>query len=153
MSDPAEVHCGGCQCGFIRYAIHGDPQTLYACHCRDCQKQSSSAFGLSLWAERDKFEITHGELKFWSTRADDGTVKLCAFCPECGTRIYHAIEGDDDVFSVKGGSLDNIAKFDPVAHIWTKRAHRWLDLEQKGTACYADEPVSFDEIVALFSPR
>ncbi|MEM7293879.1 MAG: hypothetical protein AAF420_10870, partial [Pseudomonadota bacterium] len=40
---------GGCQCGATRYRINGQPLTFYACHCLDCQKQSSSAFGLSLW--------------------------------------------------------------------------------------------------------
>ena len=39
---------GGCQCGSIRYRIKQEANMLYACHCRDCQKQSGSAFGLSL---------------------------------------------------------------------------------------------------------
>ena len=40
---------GGCQCGAIRYQLLRAPVALYACHCRDCQKQSSSAFGLRNW--------------------------------------------------------------------------------------------------------
>ena len=49
---------GGCQCGAIRYQLLRAPAALYACHCRDCQKQSSSAFGLSMWVERDAIEFT-----------------------------------------------------------------------------------------------
>ena len=39
---------GGCQCGKIRYRLIAEPLMLYICHCSDCQKQSASAFGMSL---------------------------------------------------------------------------------------------------------
>ncbi len=43
---------GGCQCGAIRYESEGQPIALYICHCRECQKQSASAFGISLDVNR-----------------------------------------------------------------------------------------------------
>jgi len=46
---------GGCQCGHVRYRLNGPPLTLCACHCRDCQKQSASAFGMSLWVRQPCF--------------------------------------------------------------------------------------------------
>ena len=46
---------GGCQCGDVRYEITGDPLALYICHCRECQKQSASAFGMSLEVKRSDF--------------------------------------------------------------------------------------------------
>ena len=141
---------GGCQCQRIRYQITGDPQTLYACHCLDCQKQSSSAFGLSLWVLPNDFKLLSGELSFWSTLADDGTEKRCAFCDQCGSRIYHAFD-DGSPFSIKAGSLDDTTWLEPVAHIWTKRAHNWLDLQRSGNPCYETEPESFDDIVAAWS--
>jgi hypothetical protein len=120
--------------------------------CLDCQKQSSSAFGLSLWVARDDFELTSGELNFWTTKAEDGNSKLCAFCSNCGSRIYHAF-GDDDPFSVKAGSLDETSWLEPVVHIWIKRAHRWLNLEQSGTPCHQEEPDSFDPFIADWSVK
>ena len=60
---------GGCQCGAIRYRLLRAPAALYACHCRDCQKQSSSAFGLSMWVERDGIEFTGAEPRIFRTRA------------------------------------------------------------------------------------
>ena len=39
---------GGCQCGAIRYRLLRAPVALCSCHCKHCQKQSSSAFGLSI---------------------------------------------------------------------------------------------------------
>ena len=48
---------GQCQCGNIRYRVRGEPLTFYTCHCLDCQKQSVSAFGLSMWVMSDEFEL------------------------------------------------------------------------------------------------
>jgi len=33
---------GGCQCGKIRYEITEAPQLVYTCHCKDCQRLTSS---------------------------------------------------------------------------------------------------------------
>ena len=39
---------GGCQCGAVRYTLKPNSYRIYACHCLECQKQSASAFGLSM---------------------------------------------------------------------------------------------------------
>ena len=153
MTNSKNALSGGCQCGHIRYQINGEPLTLYACHCLHCQAQSSSAFGLSMWVKNRDFEMLSGQLKFWTEKADDGSAKLCAFCPECGSRIYHAIEGDDGILSLKAGSLDDKAILIPIAHIWTKRAHDWLALEKQGASCFETEPQSFDELLKAWENR
>jgi hypothetical protein len=38
---------GGCQCGKVRYEIMAEPQMVYTCHCRDCQRLTSSAFSIA----------------------------------------------------------------------------------------------------------
>ena len=39
---------GGCQCGKIRYEITEELQSVYTCHCLDCQRLTSSAFSLGI---------------------------------------------------------------------------------------------------------
>ena len=78
---------GGCQCGAVRYAIAAAPLTVYACHCTDCQRQSGSAFALSLIAPRDAVRITEGTPAVWerpgshtaSGTPDQVTVALTAY--------------------------------------------------------------------------
>ena len=36
------------------------PLALYVCHCRECQKQSASAFSLSLMVPAPAFRVTRG---------------------------------------------------------------------------------------------
>ncbi len=115
---------------------------LYACHCRDCQKQSGSAFGLSLIVEAAAIEFTDGreQLRFWDTRGDDGSIKRCAFCPHCGTRIYHGDDDDGTPISIKGGSLDDTGWLQPVAHIWLRSAQPWVAIDPRRYACFDQEP-------------
>jgi len=153
VQDSGELYSGQCQCGNIRYRIDGEPLALYACHCRDCQQQSASAFGMSMRVALDDFKLISGGLKFWSTTADDGSAKICAFCPECGTRIYHASDNPTESIAIKAGSLDNISQFSPVAHIWTKSALQWLEIGNTKTLVYSGQPDDFVDIYKAWASR
>ena len=113
---------GGCQCRAVRYKISAEPLTLYACHCTECQKQSSSAFGMSLSVPWDGFDITSGTPKKWQRPADSGNYVDCYSCEDCGVRIYHAAAGRKDWLNVKPGTLDHTRWLRPVGHLWTDSA-------------------------------
>ena len=51
---------GGCQCGEVRYELTGAPHKLYICHCRECQKQSASAFGISVVVRSNHVRLLKG---------------------------------------------------------------------------------------------
>ena len=55
-----EARTGRCQCGSVAYAISTDPLAIYVCHCRECQKQSASAFGISLMVAKSAFHLETG---------------------------------------------------------------------------------------------
>jgi len=112
---------GGCQCGAIRYEVFGPTLKLYVCHCSECRKQSASAFGVSVFVPRDALRVTRGTPKSWSRPTDSGNVLECAFCPDCGSRLWQQRRGATDTVSVKGGSLDEPVDLRPAVHIWTSR--------------------------------
>ena len=112
---------GGCQCGAIRYESDGEPLALYVCHCTECRKQSASAFGMSLLVSRSGFRLTRGTPKLWSRIADSGRRVDCAFCPDCGSRLWHERQGSADTITLKAGSLDDPVDFSKAIHIWTSR--------------------------------
>ena len=103
MAEEYEPVRGGCQCGGIRYEVTGAPQQLVVCHCADCQRQSGSAFGMTLVVKEEDFRLTQGESKSFTSTSDAGRAKFGAFCPECGTRIYHKPEYRKGTVSVKPG--------------------------------------------------
>ncbi len=112
---------GGCQCGAIRYESSGEPQALYVCHCAECRKQSASAFGMSLVVSRSGLRVTRGTPDFWTRRADSGRHVRCAFCSDCGSRLWHEREGISETVTIKAGSLDESVDMTRAIHIWTSR--------------------------------
>lgn len=119
---------GGCQCGAVRYRIAGPRPVVYACHCRECQKQSASAFGLSLSVAADQLTVT-GELACWERGTDLGSRTRCHFCSTCGSRVLHVSSTSPGRVTVKGGSLDDPGWLRPVAHIWVSRRQPWVILD------------------------
>ncbi|WP_025772354.1 GFA family protein [Thioalkalivibrio sp. HK1] len=144
---------GGCQCGAIRYRLKRAPLTLYACHCRSCQKQSSSAFGISMRMERLAVEFSGAMPRIWRTSGDSGTPKLCAFCAECGTRLYHTGEKPDDPLTIKGGSLDDASDLEPICHLWMKRSQRWTKPLLDRDGGFESEPENDEILLRLWQEK
>jgi len=115
------MRTGGCQCGAVRYASAGEPVALYICHCRECQKQSASAFGMSLQVPSAGVRLTQGAPHRWTRPAASGRRVTCVFCPECGSRLWHEPEAGGAHVTLKAGSLDQPVDFSAGIHIWTLR--------------------------------
>ena len=130
---------GGCQCGAIRYEVVGAPVRLVVCHCIDCQRQSSSAFGMTMVVHEEDFRLKKGELKTYASKSDAGRAKLGAFCPECGTRIYHQTEWRKGMVSVKPGTLDDTSWLNPEMHLWTRSKQSWVIIPE-GVEAYEKQP-------------
>src|SRR5262245_3628287 len=127
---------GGCQCGRVRYRMEGEPLGLAVCHCIECQRQSGSAFGMSLAIRRNGFRLLSGELREFTTVCDSGRMKRCTFCAKCGTRIYHQVA--TDALNIKAGTLDDTSWLNPSAHYWTRRKQPWV-LIPEGVLCVEDD--------------
>ncbi len=115
------MRTGRCQCGEVRYESADEPLALYVCHCSECRRQSASAFGMSLEVPRAGFRVTRGAPKFWIRAADSGGRVNCAFCPNCGSRLWHGSEGASETLTIKAGSLDEPVDVSAAIHIWTSR--------------------------------
>jgi len=119
---------GRCQCGSVQYEVDGEPVMVVVCHCTDCQRQSGSAFGMSMIVPRGAFRLLSGDVKMFVRKTDSGRRSTCAFCPECGTQIYQEPEFVSGMVSVKPGTLDDTSVVRPTLQTWTARKHPWLDL-------------------------
>ena len=118
---------GSCQCGEVHYQIKGEPLVLYRCHCTECQKQSGSGFGMSMWVRNDHFLILRGSLKHFHRIADSGGKMECFFCCNCGVRIFHkSLNKKRDYIVLKPGTLHNTQALQPTADIWLKSKQAWF---------------------------
>src|SRR6266568_3765459 len=75
---------GGCQCGKIRYEITEGPQLVYTCHCKDCQRLTSSAFSLGLVVPETGFRLSGVEPRPLQRMADSGRTNTRWSVPNAG---------------------------------------------------------------------
>ena len=123
-----DIREGGCQCGAVRYQVQGDPVATGICHCTECQRQSGSAFGMSFIVPKAAFRLLNGQLKTFTRESESRRSVVCAFCPDCGNRIYHEAQWMAGVLNIKPGTLDDTSFLQPRAQIWTAKKQPWLDL-------------------------
>src|SRR5258707_6313075 len=98
-------YTGGCQCGSVRYVLATEPIRLVACHCKECQRQSGSAFGMSMPVKKDGLTVT-GPTKQFVRIADSGGQVSGVFFPYFRTRIFHVSQHPQDRGSLKPRTLD-----------------------------------------------
>jgi hypothetical protein len=81
---------------------------------------------MSLSVRKTDFAMT-GKVKVFRRIAESGKAVDCAFCPECGTRIFHEPERMNGMaVNVRAGTLDDTSPLSPVAHAWTKSKQSWF---------------------------
>jgi hypothetical protein len=141
---------GSCQCGAVTYRAKSAARG-YACHCLDCQKQSSSAFGISIPMDATDLSV-EGDIACFTKTADSGAQTDCYFCPKCGSRIYHEGKGRPGKVTIKGGTLDDTSAIELTGHVWTSRKQAWLDLDPDLPA-WETQPASPDEWELLWGRK
>lgn len=142
---------GGCRCGAVRYtlALEALPRT-YACHCRDCQTWSGSAFSQQTFLPQDTLSVT-GPLDVFELTNTSGRVSTQRMCAVCHTRIYNTNSARPGLVVVRAGTLDRSDELDVVAHIWVKRKQPWLSLPAEVPAWSEGAPIA--ELLAALAPR
>ena len=143
-------YTGGCQCGRIRYEIRSEPLTLYVCHCKECQKQSASAFRMSMPVPRDAVIILQGQPKQWRRVSESGREVSCWFCGECGTRLFHNPTRNPKITNIKPGTLDDTSWLKPVGNLWTRSSQKWVVLSEQ-MLNYEEQPRDFVQLFERFA--
>ncbi len=81
---------------------------------------------MTMFVNEEDFRLKKGNLKTFASKSDAGRAKLGAFCPECGSRIYHKIELRKGTLSLKPGTLDDTRWLKPEMHMWTRSKQPWV---------------------------
>lgn len=109
MSEPELPMYGSCRCGQVRVEVSAPPLIAMACHCRGCQKMSSSAFSLSVAIPVAGFRVVAGEPVIGGLH---GATKHY-FCPHCLTWMYSRPDRLDFLVNLRTTMLDRPELFAP----------------------------------------
>lgn len=135
MKYPVE---GACQCGAVTYKLLRAPAMVVACHCKECQKLSTSAFSITAMVNADDVEF-HGEMAEWSRVADSGNTSAARFCKKCGNRMYHFNPGEPDKIKLKPANLATTDFINPTAHVWVSEKQDWYQIPE-GVKVFDKQP-------------
>ncbi len=121
---------GACLCGNISYEIAGAIQMAGICHCKNCQRQTGSAYSTLGGVAKSDFTFKTGSTKVYKDSDTDsgGTVER-HFCGDCGSPIYSWVPAFPDNLFLKTGTLDDTATFTPQFQVWCSSKQNWVSLE------------------------
>jgi hypothetical protein len=126
--DPASGEAtGSCACGEVRYRLASEPLFVHCCHCRNCQRQTGSAFVINLLIEADRVELLSGDPVPVDVPRDDGSNQRIFRCQTCHVAVYSEY-GRPEVLFVRGGTLEDPSSVAPDVHIFTRSKLPWLAL-------------------------
>lgn len=131
---------GSCQCGQVTYKLHEAPAMVFACHCNECQKMSTSPFSVTAVVPAHAIEFA-GELSEWGRVADSGNKNYAKFCPQCGNRIYHYNPDDPSTVKLKLKPVDlsDDTIFEPKVHVWVSKKQSWYRIPD-GVKVFDEQP-------------
>lgn len=133
---------GRCQCGKVTYSITSKPHSLNVCHCLECQRQSGSAFALTLVVPSSGVHLSPSSqqhIGHFQRKSDSGRIRGGIFCTDCGVRVYHNNPDSQQWISIKAGTLDQKVDISNATHIWTKRKLEGMTVP-KGVEAWEEEP-------------
>src|SRR5260221_2095641 len=125
MSDSLE---GGCACGAARYRLTSAPMFVHCCHCRDCQRQTGSAFVINALSETDRIAMISGQPVRVAVPTDSGRPHDIHRCPACQTAMWSDYGRRLVLRFVRVGTLDDPAALPPDVHIYTRSRLPWVEL-------------------------
>ena len=133
---------GGCLCGSVRYESEAEAVLTTVCHCRDFQKQTSSAFSVLVVLPKGSLRIEGRALASVETVGEDTGLPITRrFCPECGSGIMSEVTATPDLEWLKAGTLDDPSWLRPQMHMWTSSAQPWVSIDDAIPAYERNPPL------------
>jgi hypothetical protein len=128
---------GGCACGALRYRLASEPLFVHCCHCRNCQRQTGSAFVVNVLIEADRLDVLAGAAQPVDAPRDDGKdVQRIFRCTRCQVAIFSQY-GRPELRFVRAGTLDEPTDIAPDVHIYTRSKMAWVTLPE-GTPAFEE---------------
>jgi hypothetical protein len=121
---------GGCACGIVRYRLGSAPMFVHCCHCRDCQRQTGSAFVINALIETNLVELQSGDPQPFAMPTDSGRPHHIYRCPTCGTAVWSEYGGLKVLRFVRVGTLDDPSALAPDVHIYVRSKLPWVALPE-----------------------
>lgn len=141
---------GSCLCGSVRVRVTEPPLLTLACHCRDCQKLTASAYSLAAMFPAEGFSVT-GDLVIGGLRTEQ---REHNFCARCLNLIFTRIKGADTRVNLRASVLDDLTWFEPFVELMTEEKLPWARVPAAHSfARFPESPEALAALMADYSAR
>jgi len=128
MTEAAAID-GGCACGTVRYRLHAEPMFIHCCHCRDCQRETGSAFVINALVETTCLEMLSSAAEPVLTPSASGQGQQIWRCPACRIALWsHYHQAGPAIAFIRAGTLDDPGTVRPDVHIYVRSKLPWVTL-------------------------
>jgi hypothetical protein len=117
---------GQCFCGAVKYELTAKPMFVNCCHCKDCRRQTSSAFAINAVIEAKHVKLVKGKPVAISMKTDSGYPHDIYRCPQCQSALWSDYGRRKVLLFVRSATLDK--PISPDAHIFTRSKLPWVIL-------------------------
>lgn len=126
---------GRCACGAVRYRLHAMPFAVHCCHCRDCQRETGSAFVINGLVETPHVEVIEGQPEAILTPSASGKGQQVVRCPACKVALWSHYGGmGEKAAFIRVGTLEDPDACAPQVHIFTRSKQPWFQLPDDASA-------------------
>lgn len=139
---------GGCACRAVRYRLLSAPMIVHCCHCRDCQRQTGSAFVINALIETERIALLGAVPEPAPVPTDSGRPHDIHRCPRCRVAVWSDYGRRPTLRFVRVGTLDEPAALPPDVHIYTRSRLPWVTLPPDRPAYSA-----YYELAAVWPPE
>lgn len=109
---------GRCDCGLVRYSVHGPLREVYNCHCSRCRRITGHFLAATAAHADDVSFVSDATLKWY---APHETVQY-GFCAECGSTLFWRAMNAPEHLSIAAGSLDQPTGLSTTRAWWVAEA-------------------------------
>lgn len=135
---------GRCGCGAVTYRMASQPIAVHCCHCRDCQRQSGSAYVINAIIEADRVSLD-GPVFDVTLPTPSGKGQTITRCSKCSVAVFSSyLIREGKLRYIRVGTLDDPDACPPDVQIFTSSKHSWVPLNP-GIPAF-EEFYKFDEI-------
>ncbi len=138
---------GACRCQQLQMRLVSAPVLSAICHCRGCQRMSSSAFALTLTFASHGLEITRGDPVPGGMRSDDLQHNFCDACKSWAfTRVPQF-----GLVNVRATLLDDARWFVPYLETYRSTKLPWVEAPAKESYAEFPDPNDFPAVLERYT--
>ena len=127
-SDGKKIYSGACGCGLATYQMSSKPMFVHCCHCKECQRQTGSAYVLNAIIEAERVNY-NGDVTEHTLQTPSGKGQIITRCAACGTAIFSSyLVRLGKLRYIRVGTLYDPAEFPPDVQIFTSSKQPWVPL-------------------------